>query len=157
MHEVEKKIRDGLKQIAAEHGPVMLFDGEVIAVDSTDYFCDVKLDTDDEDIVYNVRLRAASIGNQSIDVLPKVGSEVTIAKIAQDDFILVAADEIDSYRVTVGTMVLTQDATGFKISNGTDTLKGILHDLVTEILGIYAPKDIAGITAIQTRINALLQ
>src|SRR5580700_4201785 len=118
MNYKERKIRDGLKRIASEHGPVMLFDGEVVNVDSTDYFIDVQPDTDASAIIPNVRLRAASIGNQSIDVLPAMGSEVTIAKIAEDDYILIAADVITSYRVTVGTMVLTVTQSGFSISNG---------------------------------------
>jgi hypothetical protein len=156
MNHKERKIRDRLKLIAGEHGPLMLFDGEVTAVDDADYFCDVALDTDANAVILNVRLRAASIGNQSVDVLPSVGSEVTIAKIAEDDYILIAADKIDSYRVTVGEMVLTVTSAGFSISNGTNSLKGILNAIVTQMLAIYAPKDIAGINAITPQINGLL-
>ena len=150
----EVKIRDGLKRIAAAHGPIMLFDGQVVAVDSAGYFCDVQLDTDTVTIT-NVRLRAASIGNKSIDVLPSVGSEVVIAKIAEDDFLLLAADEIDSYRVTVGTMVLTVTNSGFSISNGSTSLKSILNGFVTQMLAIYAPKDIGGINALTIEIDGL--
>jgi hypothetical protein len=156
MHPKEKKIRDGLKRIAAERGPIMLFDGEVIAVDETDYFCDVQSDIDPTAVYQQVRLRAASIGNQSIDILPAIGSEVVIAKIAEDDYILIAADEISSYRVTVGDMVLTVTDAGFSISNGTTSLKGILNGMVTQMLAIYAPKDIAGINALTPQIDGLL-
>jgi len=156
MHPKEQMIRDGLKRIASEHGPVMLLDGEVVAVDDTDYFIDVALDTDADAVISNVRLRACSIGNQSIDILPAVGSEVVIAKIAEDDYILIAADEITSYRVTVGNNVLTVTNAGFSITNGTNNLKGILNSLVTQMLAIYAPKDIAGINAITAQINSLM-
>lgn len=156
MNHKELQIRDNLKRIAAEHGPLILLDGEVVVVDDTDYFIDVQLDTDDTAVIPNVRLRAASIGNQSIDILPAMGSEVVIAKIAEDDYILIAADEITSYRVTVGNMVLKVDNTGFAITNGTNSLKGILSAIVTQMLAIYAPKDIAGINAITPQINGLL-
>lgn len=156
MNEKEKLVRDGLKRIAKEHGPLLLLDAEVIAVDEADYFIDVKLDTDENAIIYNVRLRAASIGNQSIDVLPAVGSEVVIAKLADDDYILIAADVITSYRVTVGNQVLTVTNAGFSITNGTDSLKSILTGFVTQMLAIYAPKDIAGINALTPKINGLL-
>jgi hypothetical protein len=156
MHPKEKEARDRLRQIAAEHGPLMLFDGEVVAVDDTDYFCDVQLDTDDNAVIPQVRLRAASIGNQSIDILPAIGSEVVIAKIAEDDYILIAADEITSYRVTVGTMVLTVMDTGFSITNGTNSLNDILSAIIAQMLEIYAPKNIAGINAITPQINGLL-
>jgi len=156
MNYKERKIRDGLKRMAAEHGPVIFFDGEVVNVDSTDYFIDVQLDTDATAVIPSVRLRACSTGNSSIDILPAAGSEVTIAKIAEDDYILIAADLITSYRVTIGNMVLTVTADGFSIGNGTTTLKDILSGFVTEMLAIYAPKDIAGINNLQTMINSLL-
>jgi hypothetical protein len=156
MNYKERKIRDGLKRIASEHGPIQLFDGEVVNVDSTDYFIDVQLDTDASAVIPSVRLRACSIGNQSIDILPAMGSEVVIAKIAEDDYILIAADLITSYRVTVGSMILTVTADGFSITNGTTSLNDILSGFVTQMLAIYAPKDIAGIDNLQTMINGLL-
>ena len=157
MHLKERHIRDGLKRLAAEHGPVTLFDGEVVAVDADSYFCDVQLDTDTNAVIYDCRLRAASIGNQSVDMLPAVGSEVVLAKIAEDDYLVIAIDEITSYRVTVGGMVLTVDDTGFEISNGSTSLKDILSSVVTQMLAIYAPKDIAGIEQIQVLIDSLLK
>ena len=155
MDHKERKIRDGLKRIAGEHGPLMLFDGQVIAVDAENYFCDVQDDIDETAIYQQVRLRADSIGNSSIDVLPAEGSEVVIARIAEDDYILIAADEITSYRVTVGNMVLTVTDAGFSITNGTNSLKDILSAVVTQMLAIYAPKDIAGINAITPQIDGL--
>lgn len=157
MHPKEKEARDRLKQIAREHGPLILMDGEVIAVDADNYFCDVQLDTDVNAVLYDCRLRAASIGNQSIDILPAIGSEVVIAKIAEDDYLVLAIDEITSYRLTVGDMVFKMDASGFEISNGVNTLKDILSAIIAQLLEIYAPKNIAGINAITPKINALLQ
>jgi len=156
MHPKEVQIRDGLKRIAGEHGPLVLFDGEVVSVDSENYFCNVALDTDPDAIVQQVRLRACSIGNQSIDVLPAVGSEVVIAQVAEDDYLVLAIDQITSYRVTVGSMVLTVTESGFSITNGTTSLKDVLSGFVTEMLAIYAPKDIAGINNLQVMINSLL-
>jgi hypothetical protein len=156
MNPKEKQIADNLRRAAKQHGPVILFDGEVVAVDSADYFCDVALDTDPDAIIPQCRLRACSIGNQSIDVLPAIGSEVVIAKISEDDYLVLAIDLITSYRVTVNNMVLTVTGDGFSISNGTTSLKDILSGFVTEMLAIYAPKDVAGINNLQVLIDGLL-
>jgi hypothetical protein len=156
MHPKERHIRDGLKRIAGKYGPLMLLDGEVTAVDSTNYFCDVALDTDPTAVISQCRLRAASIGNQSIDMLPAIGSEVVIAKVAEDDYLVLAIDQITSYRITVNNMVFTITESGFSITNGTTSLKDILTGFVTEMLAIYAPKDVAGINNLTTLIDGLL-
>jgi len=151
-----QKIAARLREIATAFGPEYLLDGVVDEVDTEAYTCDVEMD-DDGSIKYGCRLRALSTGNKSIDVLPSVGSAVVIAKMGGEDYLVLACDEIDSYRVTVGAMVLTIDANGLGFSNGGDSLKAIMSDLVTGLLSVYAPKDVAGITALTGRIDNLLQ
>ena len=56
----------------------------------------------------------ASATGASISCRP-LNSEVVIAKIAEDDYILIAADQITSYRVSVGKNVLTVDSSGFSM------------------------------------------
>lgn len=155
MHHKEKQIIEGLIRISKEHGPEMIFDGEVVEVDSENYLADVILDTGET--IFECLLRALATGNQSIDVLPSIGSAVTIARITDNDFLVLAADQIDSYRITIGNRVLKLDADGLMVSHGTDTLKAVLSDLITQILQIYAVKNAAAITLIQQRLNAILQ
>ena len=144
MDDKEKKIRDGLLHIAKLHGPVMILDGTVLAVDEENYFVDVDFDT--EGIQYECRLRAASVGNKSIDILPTVGSAIVVAKIASDDYIMLACDEIDDIRITAAGFELQLNQTGIAISNGGDSLKQILSDLIDQIQSIYAPKDVGAIS-----------
>lgn len=155
MDSKEKQIRDRLKSIAEEHGPDIFKDGTVIEVDDDNYFADVKLDTGET--YFECRLRAMVAGNQSIDVLPAVGSAVVIAKIIDDEYIVIACDKISSYRVTVGTTVFKLDETGALISKGNETLNKILNDLIQIIIGIGAFKDMPGLAAIKIRINDLLK
>lgn len=156
MSNKQQKIRDGLKLIAAQFGPIYILDGTVEAVDAEAYTCDVVLD-DDGGTIYACRLRATSTGAKSVDVLPGVGSAVVIAKMGAEEYLALACDEITSYRVTVGDMVFTIDETGFGITNGVDSLKSILTGFVNGLLSIYAPKDVAGITELLGKINGLLQ
>jgi hypothetical protein len=151
-----EKIVAGLKRIAEENGGDYLLDGEVDEVDAEAYTCDVVLETDGSTI-YGCRLRATATDANSIDVLPTVGAAVVIAKMGGEDYLVLACDEITSFKVTVGVMVLTVDENGFGLSNGGDSLKSIMSDLVTGVLSIYAPKDVTGITALTARIEDLLQ
>ncbi|WP_295669517.1 hypothetical protein [uncultured Mucilaginibacter sp.] len=148
------KLRESFLEQAHSGGPPAFHDATVTAIDTEAYTCDVLLD--DEVEVFEVRLRAVVSSNQSIDVLPAVNASIVVGKIGEDDFILIAADVITSYRVTIGAMVLKVDATGFQLSNGTTSLKDVLTGFVTQMLAIYAPKDIAGIENLQTLINSLL-
>jgi hypothetical protein len=149
------KLRQAFIKEASKHGPAAFYDAVVLDVDSDAYSCNVTID--DEITLHEVRLRAVISDNQSIDVLPAVGAQVVIGKMADDDYIVIACDQISSYRVTVGAVVFTIDDTGTLISNGTETLKKILTDLVTAVMSIGAPKDMATLTELLIRINTLLK
>lgn len=153
MEEIVKLRKEFLKQ-AHSGGPAAFHDATVTAVYPDTYTCDVLIEGEFE--ASSIRLRAVVSSNQSIDVLPAVNAAVVIGKLADDIYIVVAADVITSYRVTIGAMVLKVDDTGFQITNGVTSLKAILTGVVTQMLAIYAPKDIAGIENLQVLINSLL-
>jgi hypothetical protein len=155
MDKKEQAIRDALKRLAGEHAPDFLFDGTIVSVDAENYLVDVELDTGGT--LFECRLRALATGNKSIDVLPKEGTAVVIAKITEGDYLVLCAYEITNYQVTIGTAVFEVTEEGTLIKKGNDTLKAVLNDIVNQMLKIYAPKDVAGITAIKTRINNLLK
>ena len=156
MSKKHEKIVSGLKLIASSFGPDALLDGTVAAVYGDSYTCDVQLDSDGSTL-YGCRLRATAAGRRSIDVMPPVGAAVVLGRLGSEEYLVLACDEISSYRVTAGSMVLTVDDAGIGLNNGGDSLKAILTDLVNGILTIYAPKDIAAITALLERIDELLQ
>lgn len=149
------KLRSQLLQEMAKRGPMALYDAEVTDVDDEAYTCDVLLEG--ELPIEQVRLRAIISDNQSIDTLPAVGAQVVIGKMGEDDYIVIACDQITSQRITIGGVVFKLDSTGTLISNGEETLKKILTDLVTAVISIGAPKDVATLTGLLTRINNLLK
>lgn len=148
------KLRSEFLRQAHKGGPMALYDAEVIAVDDSAYTCDVLLNGVE---LNEVRLRAVISDNQSIDTLPAVGAQVVIGKMGEDDYIVIACDQITSQRVTVGGVVFTIDAEGTLISKEDETLKKILTDLVTAVISIGAPKDVGTLTGLLTRINNLLK
>lgn len=152
--EAIRKLKEEFQKQSAKFGPLAFYDAVVTNVDATEYTCDVILD---EVEVYEVRLRAIISDKKSIDVLPKQGTNIVVGKLADDDYILIAADEITSYKLSIGSMALEVDETGFKIGSGTETLEKLLTDLVTATLSIAAPKDVATLTALKLRIKTILK
>jgi hypothetical protein len=147
------KLRRSFVKLAHAGGPVSFLDAVVIAVDQGDFTCDITLDGVE---IYGVRLRAVMSEHKSIDVLPVAGSPVVIGKLADDDYIVIACDQIAMYRITTGNTILKVDPDGVVVSKGDETLGKILNDLVRGVLSIAAPKDVPAITDLITRINDLL-
>lgn len=156
MGEVDEQIKAAFKRIAKADGPDIIFEGTITDVDDEAYTADVEIDNDGGTI-FDVRLRAVASGSKSIDVLPAIGAEVVLAKISDDEFIILACDEITEYRLTIGNTVYKVDSTGHEISKGNESLKKVLNDLVDVILTIGAFKDTATLTLIKQRLNNLLK
>lgn len=150
-----EEIRKSLEEFILKVSPSSFLEGTVKSVDSDKYLVDVELESDL--VLFDCRLRSAVTSSKSIDALPAVGSQVLLARLAPDDYVVLACDEIEEYRVTVGETAYKIDAQGHQIGKGNETLKKILNDLVDGVLKVYAPKDVAGLTAIKQRINTLLQ
>lgn len=155
MGELDEQIREALKRIAGSFGPDILLEGKITGIDTENYLVDVELDKEGQ--LFDVRLRAVSGGNKSIDILPAEGAAVVIAKIADDEYLVLACDQITEYKITVAQAEFKLTESGHLISKGTETLNKILTDLVDQVLKVYAPKDVPGLTAIKQRINNLLQ
>lgn len=131
-----------------------VFEGVVTSVDDVDFVADVKLDNDGGDL-FDVRLKAVAGAVKSIEVLPKVGAEVVLVNIVAEEYLIVSCSEIEKYKVSVGDASLTITNQGFEIKRGNESLQSILNEIVAQMLKIYAPKDVAGITAITPRIDQL--
>ena len=153
MDDLVRLRQEFLKQAHAG-GPAPIYDAQVTEVDDEAYTCSVLIDGLE---LHDIRLRAVVSTNQSIDVLPKAGTAVLVGWLNDDDFYLLAADEIDSYRITTGDTQFKITADGVLIQKNDETLKSILNDLVTGLLSVAAPKNVPGITALTARINNLLK
>lgn len=149
-----EEARRKTKELAAQFGPDVADEATVFAVNETDYSVDVRLDNGG--VYYDCQLRAIIGGEKSIDVLPKNGTRVLVCRIAEGEYYILAADEIDSYRITVGTSELKIKADGITVKRDTETLKKILDDIIGKIISIGAYKDVPGLISIKQRINNLL-
>jgi hypothetical protein len=148
------KLRESFKAAAHAGGPLALHDATVLAVDTESFTCDIEMDGVQ---LPDVRLRAVVSENNSIDILPAINSAVIVGQLGDDDFIVLAFDEITSWRVTTGDTVMGLNSTGVQISKGDESLNKILTDLVKAVLTIAAAKDAASLTLLLTRIKTLLK
>ena len=130
----QQQIRDSLRRIAGEVGPLNTLLAQLVSVDEVALTCELIADGAE---VYDVRLCPVLNGKQSIVFFPAVNSWVLCARIEHDeDWMIIAADEIYKYRITIGTQVFEMDGTKFLIKNGTDNLKTMMDDFFTAILNM---------------------
>lgn len=152
---MEEFIIEALRKLVKMEVGDQVFEGVITSVNDEDFVADVKLDNDGGDL-FEVRLKAVAGGaGKSIEVLPKNGAEVVLVKINEEEYLIIACSEIEKYKVSVGNSSLTITPQGFEIKRGNESLEKILEDIVAQMLKIYAPKDVAGITAITPRIKQL--
>jgi len=64
---------------------------------------------------------------------------------------------LDEIRAEIGDAKMAMDGDGFVVERGGDGLKGLLMELVEQLLKVHAPKDVPGITALKTRIENIFK
>jgi hypothetical protein len=151
-----EQLRQRLAQYAGQYGPAATVIGRIKEVDEQAGSCTV----DDEQGApyYGVRLTPVLSGQQNLVLIPATNCYGLMLRLEnEEDWYLLWAAQIDKWKLHAAGYSLEVDAEGFKVANATDGLREIMTDLVTEILAIYAPKNVANIMAIQTRINNLLK
>lgn len=165
-----EQIRAKLKEMAKSDGPAVSSIAKVKSVDETKATC-VLIDEDGQEI-FDVRLRPVLTGNKSFILVPKVGSYVLAVRVEDDDdWMVIAADEIEKIGYYIGTMIFEIDAFGFLLKKENETLKKIMVDLIGAVKAmsftLTTPdtingsttllNNIAQFTAIETRINGFLK
>ena len=150
----KEQIQQGLKKLAAGVGPLQTLLATVVSVDEEEMTCVI---ADDDMEIADVRLRPVLNGEEGITIFPKVGSWVLCTRIEEDaEWMVLAADEVDKYRIVVGDMLFEMKEGKFMVQSGTENLGKCLDDLILQIQAIYAPKNTAAITLIQNRLKTLL-
>lgn len=130
MAEKAEQIRQALKRMAGELGPDNSLLAQVKSVNSEDLTCDLYDDDSGLDYV-DVRLRPVIDANESITLFPKIDSWVLAIRIEDsEDWMVLAAGEIDKWRLSIGTTVIEQDSIGLLIQKGDDTLKEIIQLII---------------------------
>lgn len=128
--EKDEQIREGLKKLAAEVGPINTILVKVISVDASEQTCEVM---DDEVIYYDVRLRPVINGKESITIFPKIGTWVLILRIEEDHtWQVVSVDEADKVRVVTDTTQF-EIGEGFLLQKDADTLKETLTLIIQAV------------------------
>lgn len=156
----KEQIREGIKRLAKGVGPVQSILGIVESVDEGEFTCVI----DDGDNVYNdVRLRPVLNGNESQTIIPKEGSYAVAIRLEEDEeWMLVAADEIDKYRLVIDTQEFEMDGSKFLLKKGSETMKKIMDDTLegieqltvnTNVGPSSVPINIATFVAIKTRVD----
>ncbi len=165
-----EQIRAKLKEMAKSDGPAVSNIAKVKSIDETKATC-VLIDEDGQEI-FEVRLRPVLTGKKSFILVPKVGSYVLAVRVEDDDdWMVIAADEIEKIGYYIGTMIFEIDAVGFLLKKENETLKKIMVDLIGAVkamsFSLTTPDTINGtttalvnlaqFTAIETRINGFLK
>jgi predicted nucleic acid-binding Zn-ribbon protein len=165
-----EQIRQALKDMAKDHGPAVSNIAKVKSVDESTALC-VLIDEDEQEIL-NVRLRPVLSDKKSFILVPKVGSYVLAVRVEDDDdWMIIAADEVTKVGYYIENTIIEIDAAGFLFQKENETLKKIMVDLITAIKAmsflVTTPDTLTGstttlnnvpqFTAIETRINQFLK
>jgi hypothetical protein len=165
-----EQIRAGFQQMAKMNGPAVSNIAKVKSVDESKSICTL-IDEDGQDIL-NVRLRPVLTGNKSFILVPKVGSYVLAIRVEDDDdWLVIAADEIEKVGYYIGNTIVEIDKSGFLFQKENETLKKIMSDFIGAVKAmsftLTTPDTINGsttllnnaaqFTAIETRINQFLK
>jgi hypothetical protein len=168
-----EQIREGFEKMAKMHGPAVSNIAKVKSVNESKATCTL-VDEDGQEYL-NVRLRPVLTGKKSCILVPKVGSFVLAVRIEDDDdWMIIAADEVTKVGYYIGTSMLEIDATGFLLQKENETLKKLMVDLIGAIKAMSFAVSTTGtavaqtgttntlvntaqFTAIETRINQFLK
>lgn len=160
----KEQIRQGLIGLAGQHGPLQTILAIVESVDDNEMTCVLN---DDDVFIYDVRLKPVLTVSESMVMFPAVGSWVLAARIEEDDdWLVIACEKVDRYRITGADCVIELDGQGVKISKGSETLKNILSDFLAAIKSLTVPTNNGpsgtpinspAFTAIENRINNFLK
>jgi hypothetical protein len=156
-----RQIREKLQQMARQFGPPSTLLGQVKSVDENELTCDL-YDEETAVVFYDVRLRPVLDGKESLTLIPKVDTWALAARIEDDDeWMIIAAGEIDRYRLSIGQTVIEQDSTGLLIAKQDDTLKQVLTLIVEAVQKIVVIQgtnpDLPKLSQALTKINNLLR
>lgn len=165
-----EQIRAALEEMAKKSGPAVSNIAKVKSVNEIKATCTL---IDEDGLEYlNVRLRPVLTGKKSFILVPKIGSQVLAVRVEDDDdWMIIAADEITKIGYYIGNAIFEIDANGFLLKKENETLKKLMTDLISAIKAmsftLTTPDTINGsttllnnlaqFTAIETRINQFLK
>ena len=131
---------------------------KVTSVDKSANTCDVSpLDGGAE--ILDVQLKADDGKSKGQIIYPSTGSVVLVSPLnnSKSNFFVSMFSEVDEISNVIDGTKLVIDKSGFIFEKGNDSMKSLLNDIVDQMLKIYAPKDVPGITRLKVKINNLFK
>lgn len=155
----KEQIRESLKDLAKHVGPLNSILGTVVSVDEDEKTCVI---ADDDIEINDVRLSPVLTNKESVIIFPKVDSWVLAIRIEEDaDWMIVAAEEIDKYRVVVDDMIFEMSNDKFLVKKGADTLKQVIQLIIEAVQPIVVLQGnnpvYANLTQALTKLNNIMQ
>lgn len=131
---------------------------KVSSVDRKSNTCDVQL-LDGGAEILDVQLRSDDGATKGQIIYPTVGSVVIVSPVANSNthFFVSMFSQIDEILNEIDNTKMIVGKEGFTFEKGNESLKGLLTDIVDQMLMIYAPKDVPGITKLKIQINNLFK
>jgi hypothetical protein len=124
-----EQLRNRLEEMAKASGPAVSNIAKVKSVDQDKAIC--VLEDEDGQEIPAVRLRPVLNGKKSFLQIPKVGTYVLAIRIEDDeDWMVIACDEVDKVIWYVGSTTFQMDDTGFLLKKENETLKKLMVDLI---------------------------
>lgn len=125
------EIRARLREFAAEVGPAPTMLATVVSVDEDELTC--VLD-DENGVIPDVRLKPVLDGEEGVIIFPKVGAWALAVRIEDDaEWMLVAASEVEKYRIKKGDYEFELSDAGFVVKKGNDSLKDALTLIIEAV------------------------
>lgn len=131
---------------------------KVMAVDKQNQTCDVKpLNGATE--MPGVYLRTDNGTDKGLVIYPAIDSLVIVASLdnSNSHFYVQLFSDVEAVSTEVETTKTLIDKDGILIKRGSENLAKLLTDLVTEVINVYAPKNVPKLIEIKTRITNLLK
>jgi hypothetical protein len=127
-----EQIREKLLEMAKSTGPAVSNIAKVKSVNQQKAIC--VLEDEDGQEIFDVRLRPVLNGKKSFLQIPKVGTYVLAIRIEDDeDWMVIACDEVDKVIWYVGRATFQMDDTGFLLKKENETLKLLMIDFIDAI------------------------
>lgn len=143
------EIRAKLEEMAKAHGPAVSNIAQVKSVNENKGTC--VLEDEDGQEIPDVRLQPVLTGKKSFIQLPKVGSQVLAIRIEDDDdWLIIACEEITKVVFTVGVTRFEFDDLGFLLKKENESLKKLMNDLLSAIEQMKFSVTTAGTATAQT-------
>jgi hypothetical protein len=161
----KEQIRKALINQAKEHGPISTVLAQVVSTDEDEATCVLK---DDDGLeMFDVRLKPVLTADESVIMIPAVGSWVLAARIEdEEEWLVIACEKVDKWRLTVGESILEVDSDGFSFKKGSKSLKTIMDNLLDGIKALTVPTNVgpsgtplnvATFTQVESDLNNILK